>query len=423
MNAEPIALERPALGYWSLTMAMMGIGLAMGTGLPALALGLSSHGGSTTEVGLGVALLALGQVLALPVALRVLAGGQARRVLAFGLAGTAMGLLAGAAGLHDLNPWSSLGVAGLVACVLFTGLSLGVVFNVAETWVHELLPPAQRGRWVAVHCTLFTLAQLAGPLLLQAVGQGWALAAAAVFVALMGLGLKGLPACMAHQVDAAADGPPAAGSALRGLLKLGQAAPATLWATALFALFDTVVLSLLPIYLQMQGFSMAWALTSASVVLLGDVVMEVPVGWWADRWGVRRVQALCAVVVAVCALLIPWALPAGVGPLWWLLMLSLGGAAGGIYVLSVTACGEQFRGQALVRMTALLGAAWGAASCVGPAMAGHALGWGGVWSLPGLLAAGTALLLAGLWWEGMPRAKALRLRIQRELAPAQAPSP
>lgn len=440
------APRRPALGFWSLTLAMMGIGLAMGTGLPALALGLSGRGWSVADIGLGVALLALGQVLALPVALRALAGGRARRVLGLGLCGTALGLAALAMGLpaQAAGGWGGGSVAGLMTAVLATGLALGVVFNVAETWVHELVPGDQRGRWVVVHCTLFTLAQLAGPLLLQAAGLGPALGIAAALVLGMTCGLAGLPAAMTGQATheegqgpvgsqdegfathepAPAPGAPhvPASTPALALLRLAQAAPATLWATALFALFDTVVLSLLPLYLQSHGFSTAVALTSASVVLLGDVVMEVPVGWWADRWGVRRVQAGCAGVMALCAMAMPWLLPSGPSMGWWLLMGLLGGAAGGIYVLSVTACGQQFHGLALARMTALLGAAWGAASCAGPALAGHALGWGGAWSLPGLLMAGACLLLVGLWWEGLPRASALRASFGPTARPAS-PAP
>ena len=155
----------------------------------------------------------------------------------------------------------------------------------------------------------------------------WRLRESAALVLGMTCGLAGLPAAMTGQAtdeegqgqvgrqeEGFAMGEPApapgsphvpASSPARALLRLAQAAPATLWATALFALFDTVVLSLLPLYLQSHGFSTAVALTSASVVLLGDVVMEVPVGWWADRWGVRRVQAGCAAVMALCVALLP----------------------------------------------------------------------------------------------------------------------
>lgn len=402
----------PVGGYVSLTLAMMGIGLAMGTGLPALALGLTGRGWGPSEVGLGVALLALGQVLALPVALRALAGGRARRVLGMGLAVTALGLLSWA----WLLPAEGGGAGWLALSVLLTGVSLGVVFNVSETWVHELVPASQRGRWVAVHCTLFTLAQLAGPLLLQWAGQGPGLSVAAALVGLMATGLVGLPPKMAA-VPEADPSEGASTGGVKGLVMLCGAAPATLWATALFALFDTVVLSLLPLYLQQQGFGLAAALTSASVVLLGDVLLEVPVGWWADRWGVGRVQAACAVVLAASALAMPWALPWGPSIAWWALMAVLGAAAGGIYVVSLTACGHQFQGRALARMTALLGAAWGVASCVGPVVAGQALGWGGAWSLPALLMAGAVLLGAGLWWEGRPGASALRRQCQERPIP------
>jgi MFS family permease len=193
--------------------------------------------------------------------------------------------------------------------------------------------------------------------------------------------------------DDADDGTDTAGTPALAWWQLLARAPAIVWSTVLFALFDALVLGLLPLYARAQGLDEAQALLSASVVLAGDTALEWVVGALADRYGRLRLHVICALVLLAGAPLLPLA----VGSLaWWPLLFVIGGAAGGIYVLSLMASGQCYSGRPLLQITALLGAAWGAASAAGPLLTGVLMEFSPAWALPAVLFSGTAVLLLAI---------------------------
>jgi predicted MFS family arabinose efflux permease len=103
--------------------------------------------------------------------------------------------------------------------------------------------------------------------------------------------------------------------------------------------------------------------------------------------------------VVVVALLpfLPWA---ATSPwLCWPLLYVLGAAAGAIYTLSLVACGERFRGVALVSASSLVGASWSAASFGGPLVAGALMKSVGNDAIVGVLLAAALAFLGAVWWE------------------------
>jgi hypothetical protein len=95
--------------------------------------------------------------------------------------------------------------------------------------------------------------------------------------------------------------------------------------------------------------------------------------------------------------LLPWA----VSSTWlcWPLLYVLGAAAGAIYTLSLVACGERFRGAALVSASSLVGASWSAASFGGPLVAGALMKSTGNDSMVGVLLASALAFLGAALWE------------------------
>jgi MFS family permease len=65
-----------------------------------------------------------------------------------------------------------------------------------------------------------------------------------------------------------------------------------------FAFFDASILALLPLYGMDKGLNEATAVLLVTVVLTGDAFFQAPLGWVADRFGIRRVHLSCAVVFA-----------------------------------------------------------------------------------------------------------------------------
>jgi len=365
--------------FWGLSGAIAWVGLASGTVLPLSALRLQQAGHASGLIGALLALHALGLVLAMPLTGRALARWGARRTLALTCLGAALVCIA----MQEASATPTMGVA-----LLLLGVLLGLAFNVVETWVNGILPGAARGRWLAVHCTVFTGFQLLGPLLLQVLPASQEYRLSGLLLLLC------LPACRAlGQPDL---GDEATQRPARAWWQMALSAPAVVWGTALFALFDALVLGLLPLYAQLLGASAADALLSASVVLAGDAALEWVIGALADRFGRLPMQVLCGLVLLAGAPLLPLL----IGHLaWWVLLFLIGGAAGGIYVLSLMASGQRFSGSSLLQMTSLLGASWGVASCAGPLLTGVLMQAQPAWALPAVLAAGAATLLLTLAWE------------------------
>lgn len=353
------------------------VGLTLGTVLPLTALCLDRDGQASSVIGLLLALHALGLVLAMPLTTQSVAIFGARRVITF----ASLGAAANCALLQYMMHTPLLLAFGLLSL----GLMLGLVFNLVETWLNEILPSAQRGRWLAIHCTIFTLFQLCGPLLLKFLPPQHAYQLCALLL------LLALPAY--KLLSNKKLGHDAQSTSSIAWWQLVAAAPAVVWSTMLFALFDALVLGILPVYGRLNGMSETQALWSVSVILAGDTALEWCVGTLADRFSRWRVHVLCCLILLICAPLMPLAVGNWT---WWPLLFLTGGAAGGIYVLSLMACGQRFAGSGLLRITALLGAAWGLASIAGPLLAGILTEANPAWALPGILTIAALILLLAL---------------------------
>ena len=258
-----------------------------------------------------------------------------------------------------------------------------MLFTVGEAWVNRLAPDNSRGRVVALYTTSFTLFQLMGPALVAAFSGkvAWSFAACG---ALFLLALPGLGLIAGTRLPRDEQAHPRWQSVLPRM-------PMIVMGAAFFALFDTLILSFLPVYALRQGIVLELALLSATVVLVGDTVLQFPLGWLADRYGRMRVHVACG--AAVCALLPLLPFAAATPWLWWTLLVLLGAAAGGIYMLALVACGERFSGQSLVTASAIVNASWGVASAGGPLATGVLMDGVGINALPAVLFGGCVLFL------------------------------
>jgi MFS family permease len=173
--------------------------------------------------------------------------------------------------------------------------------------------------------------------------------------------------------------------------------PALVIGTGFFALFDTLALSLMPLFAMSHGIDEEVGVLFASAILFGDTTMQFPIGWLADRIGRAKVHAGAGVVVVLLLPLLPWAMPHP----WicWPLLFVIGAAAGSIYTLSIVACGERFRGPMLVSATAIVGASWSVASFGGPMIAGTLMQRVGADALIGVLTVAAGAFLVAAWWE------------------------
>ncbi|KQR78400.1 MFS transporter permease [Burkholderia sp. Leaf177] len=387
-----IILSRDFLG---LILSVAVVGLGLGATLPLTALALTNAGYGTDVVGLMTAMQAGGGLLVIPVVGRITGRFSASQIIM----GAALSVAAATMLMQftaHLWLWAVLRVV--------SGAALMVLFTIGEAWVNELADDSNRGRLVAVYATNFTAFQMAGPVMVGVIGEWHAtrfIVCGAVFLfALPALALvRGGPPV--HASSGEAHAAEKRSGVWRDVFPL---MPAILVGTAFFALFDTLALSLMPLFAMSKGVPENLALLFGSAVLLGDTLMQFPIGWLADRLGRVRVHMGAALVVIGLLPLLPWAVS---NPwLCWPLLFVIGAAAGSIYTLSLVACGERFRGAALVSASSLVGASWSIASFGGPIITGalmHAIA--PVALIFVLLVCASAFLIAMIWeWRSSAEA-------------------
>ena len=367
--------------YFAVCAAVISIGLALGVTLPLVSLRLASWGYGSFAIGVMAATPAIGVLLGASLTGRLAARLGTTRLMQCCLLSAAVSV-ALLALVQNYAIWLLLR--------LLVGVALTMVFILGESWINQLAVERWRGRLVALYGTGYALSQLSGPLLLSILGadgdQGfWLGTGLLICGSLLLLGRTGAP-----QVD----GDSASG---RGLFGFCQRLPAIAWAVALFAAFEGMVLTLLPIYALQQGFTQQQALHMASVVVIGDAALQLPLGWLADRVSRRLLFAGCGLLLTLSSLAIPPFLQTEA--LWPLLVL-FGASAGGLFTLALIMIGEHFRDDALVRANAHVAQLWGIGCLIGPLVAGAGSQWISGHALPLLMAAGALGLVILLLRQG-----------------------
>jgi MFS family permease len=366
--------------YFAVCAAVISIGLALGVTMPLVSLRLESWGYDSFAIGVMAATPAVGILLGASLAGRLAAYFGTTRLMQ-------LCLLAGALSVGLLALMQNYAVWLLLR--LLIGVALTVVFILGESWINQLAVEKWRGRLVALYGTGYALSQLCGPLLLTALGTStdlgfWAGVGLLIGGSLLLLGRTGAPRVDGHSASG------------RGLPAFCRKLPAIAWAVMLFAGFEAMMLTLLPIYGLRQGFTQEVALFMVSVVVVGDAALQLPIGLLADRMSRRSLFRGCGVILLLSSLALPLLLHTA---LIWPLLVLFGASAGGLFTLSLILIGERYRDDELVRANAHVAQLWGIGCLIGPLATGAASQWVSGHALPLLMALGAAVFVV-LAWRG-----------------------
>ncbi|OWJ95477.1 MFS transporter [Pseudomonas sp. A46] len=364
--------------YFAVCGAVISIGLALGVTMPLVSLRLESWGYGSFAIGVMAATPAAGVLLG-----AVIAGRLAAR---FGTT-TLMQLcfLVGAVSVAALALVQAYPVWLMLR--LLIGVALTVVFILGESWINQLAVEQWRGRLVALYGTGYALSQLCGPLLLSALGADndlgfWTGTGLLIGGSLLLLGRTGAPSVDAHSASG------------RGLWAFCSRLPTIAWAVVLFAAFEAMMLTLLPVYGLRQGFTQEVALLMASVVVVGDAALQLPIGWLADRMSRLSLFRICGVTLLGSSLAVPLLLHT---PLIWPVWVVFGASAGGLFTLALILIGERYRDDELVRANAHIAQLWGIGCLVGPLATGAVSQWATGHALPLMMALGAAVFVWLAW--------------------------
>ena len=240
------------------------------------------------------------------------------------------------------------------------------------------------GLYAGLYATLMSIGFAVGPALLTVIDLDTALP----FVIIAGsVVLVGIPLYWARYSMPAIQ-PSQSDSHLWPL----AAAPTIFLAALVAGIVDASVLSLLVVYGVRTGFTEADALILLTVLGVGTVTLQLPLGWLADRVGRRRLLLVSGVAGAGGAMALPLAL--GLPSLLWVILFLWGGFFVGLYTIALAELGERFQGPALAGANGLFVMAYSAGSLAGPPALGVAMDVFGPSGLPfGLAAACLVFLL------------------------------
>ncbi|MEK2610166.1 MFS transporter [Pseudomonas shirazensis] len=360
--------------YFAVLASVLSVGLALGVSMPLVSLRLETWGYGSFAIGVMAAMPAVGVLIGASLASRLAGWVGVPAAMRICLWGGALSI-ALVALLPSYPLW--------LALRLVIGMSLTVVFILGESWINQLVVEQWRGRLVALYGSSYALSQLAGPLVLGMLGSDddfgfWAATGLLILAPLLLFGRGGAPTTEACSVT------------FRDLLGFCRRLPVIAWAIALFAAFEAMILTLLPVYCLQQGFSTEVALFMVSTVVVGDAVLQLPIGLLADKMSRRTLFSGCALTLMVSSLAIPLLMETAlIWPLWVL----FGASAGGLFTLSLILIGERYRDDGLVRANAHVAQLWGIGCLLGPLLAGAGSQWISGHALPLIMALGAAGLV------------------------------
>jgi hypothetical protein len=232
-----------------------------------------------------------------------------------------------------------------------------------ETWINSVSVEATRGRVIAVYAIAFFLGFSIGPLTLQTIGlMGlWPFLAGAI-----GTGVACIPILLARRLA-----PEFCHDGSRNLLSAFWLTPAAMSAAFIGGFAEISNLSLIPNVALEAGLSQHDALSLLSVMTLGGIFLQFPIGWLSDKVSRFAVTVALALAFIVLVLTLPLVLttPLAARTVTFL----LGGVILGFYTLGLAVVGERVGANDLAAANAAFLVMYQAGSILGPLAAGVAM--------------------------------------------------
>lgn len=346
-------------------LSSMTIGLAIGGVVPLIAVTLEARETDSVLIGLNSAITSVGVLLVAPYATVVVRRVGASLGMIFGLLVTAASILA-MAFVDAIWMWFVLR--------FLIGAGVSIHWVVSETWMNSIVQERNRGLTMAGYVSSIAAGFALGPLILTLIGTegAWPFAAVALVTA-----LTALPIALIRKLE-----PPLALKTRGSIYRLMREAPTIFAAVLCIGLVDAAFFTFLPIYGLRVGLDQDTAITLLSVVFAGNLMLQVPLGWLADRVNRRGLLLALGLICVICPPLVAWSLGSGPFPAYAILFV-WGGTSFGLYTVGVTMLGERYRGGELVAANAAFVMAFEFANLIGPPISGWAIE---VWEPTGLLA-------------------------------------
>ncbi len=352
--------------------------MALGLTLQLIPLIQHAKGTPAWLIGLAAAMGPLGILLAGPILPQ-----QINRIGAKPVAYAAIGIilisLLGFAATSWLPFWFPLRFA--------MGVATGALFTVSETWILSFTNDKNRGRIMGLYVSALSMSFALGPLIIPFTGidgwKPWIIAMVCIFFGTLPLAAVNVTSHI--------------GERAHSFFGVFKRAPYLYGAICAATFFDSVFISFFTIFATAKGVALATASTMLGFAVIGCALLFYPMGWLGDHWSREKVVICNSVITIICCCLLASFITSWLA---WPLVLLLFASAAGVYVVSLAAMGDIFKGADLVSGSAGVAAMWGVGGLVGPPLAGAAIDTFGINAMPYSLAVLYSALLIALLVNG-----------------------
>jgi len=310
--------------------ACAAIGLQAGIGMPLVPLALEQQGHDKLTIGVVSA--------AWPVGMLIFGTRIPQLASRFGAVPAIIGAVLAGALLSVAYTVTSGPVAWAVLSFLH-GVVGGVPWVVSEIWMNVVAEEKQRGRIMGIYGAMVALGMALGPVVLQVVGVYGALP----FLTGAALSLLVAVPLLPHWHTA----PRIRVDATGGFMAVAVVAPLALFTAFACGLGEQVAFSFLPVYAVGAGVSAETGTLWLSAFVIGNIVLQWPIGWLADHADRRIVLAGCTLASTLLMLALPL-VPAQSPGVVAVVML-WGGISFAIYPVGLALLGQRFRGGDMAR--------------------------------------------------------------------------
>ncbi|NLS03216.1 MFS transporter [Rhizobium sp. P32RR-XVIII] len=356
------------------------VGIAIGLGLPLLSIILEKRGIPSTLIGLNTAMAGVAAMIAAPITTKL--------AHEFGVASTMLWAVVIAAlsalGFYYAENfwlWFPLRFA-------FHGTTT-TLFILSEFWINAASPPSKRGFVLGIYATVLSIGFAAGPLLFSILGSDGIMPFLVGAIAIL---LAAIPIFIARHESPILDEKPEL-----HFMRYVFLVPTATAAVFIFGAVEAGGLSLFPIYAIRANFTETQAALLLTVMGVGNVIFQIPVGLLSDKISDKRpLLAGMAFMGLIGSLMLPvlshsWIMMA-------LVLLFWGGCVAGLYTVGLSHLGSRLTGSDLAAANAAFVFCYAVGTVAGPQVIGAAIDVAGnngfAWSIACFF--GLYAILAGI---------------------------
>jgi MFS family permease len=274
------------------------------------------------------------------------------------------------------------------------GAATATLFTVSETWIISFTNDQNRGRIMGLYISILSMSFALGPLIIPFTGiQGWKPWA----IGMICIAAGSLPLTLVNVTTHI-------GERSHSFFGVFRRAPLLFAAICAATFFDSVFISFFTIFAIAKGVPLSTASSMLGFAIIGSALLFYPMGWLGDHWSRGKVVISNSAIAVASSILLASFITTWLA---WPLVLIVFAAAAGVYVVSLAAMGDVFKGADLIAGSAAVAAMWGVGGLVGPPLAGLAIDVFGINAMPYTLATLYAALLIAMIINGAKLAKSV----------------